>query len=80
VKVTKEGSTESMVFGEGEAIGVMAILDGKPWPVTVTAQEDIAALKINGEDFYDLLADNMEIARGIFSHLTHVLRDTLQRL
>lgn len=80
VKLTKEGSTQELVLGEGEAIGVMAILDGQPWPVTATAETDITALRIAGEDFYDLLADNMEIARGIFSHLAHLLRDTLQRL
>jgi len=55
----------------------MALLDQEPRSASATAREETVLLRINGEDFYDLLASRMEIMQGIVKVLTRRLRKAI---
>ena len=63
-------------LGERECVGEMAILDSEPRSATVRAATPVRALKIEREDFYDLMNEKGEIAQGIIKVLTRRLRQT----
>jgi len=76
-KVRVEKGDQLVVeLGEKECVGEMAILDSEPRSATVRCTEPVAALKIEREDFYDLMNEKMEIALGIIKVLTRRLRET----
>lgn len=79
VKVHK-GDVELAVLGEKTCFGEMAILDNEPRSASVTAIDHCVMLRIEHDDFYDILADKIEIARGIFKVLTKRIRDANQKL
>lgn len=66
-------------LGERECVGEMAILDSEPRSATVKTQTAVRALKIEREDFYDLMNEKLEIAQGIIKVLTRRLRKTTAR-
>ena len=63
-------------LGERECVGEMAILDSEPRSATVKALGPVSALKIEREDFYDVMNEKTEIAQGIIKVLTRRLRLT----
>ena len=71
-----KGQRSIVELGERECVGEMAILDSEPRSATVKAQTAVRALKIEREDFYDLMNEKMEIAQGIIKVLTRRLRTT----
>lgn len=72
-----KGEKEIAVLSKGKFIGEMALLDQEPRSASVTTTEETVLLKINGEDFYDLMASRMEIMQGIVKVLTHRLREAI---
>jgi CRP/FNR family cyclic AMP-dependent transcriptional regulator len=66
-------------LGERECFGEMSILDSEPRSASVTALKDLVALKIQREDFAEILAQKSEIAYGIIKVLTHRLREANKR-
>lgn len=66
-------------IGEKECFGEMSILDSEPRSATVTALSDLVAIKIQREDFGEILASKSEIARGIITVLTSRLRKANKR-
>ena len=66
-------------IGEKECVGEMAILDSEPRSATVRCKEPVAALKIEREDFYELMGDKIEIALGMIKVLSRRLREANQR-
>jgi len=68
VKLHKNGQ-EILVAGEREAFGTWALFDTEPYIMTATALEDVHLLKIEQDEFYDLLADHAEITQSIFRAL-----------
>jgi CRP-like cAMP-binding protein len=61
-------------LGERQAFGEMAILDHEPRSASVTAAKDVTCLKVDREDFYELMSEKSEIAYGIIRVLTSRLR------
>jgi CRP-like cAMP-binding protein len=74
VEVLK-GKALVLELGAKECVGEMAILDSEPRSATVRASTPVSALKIEREDFYDLLTQKLEIAQGIIKVLTRRLRN-----
>lgn len=72
----RKGDSVIIELGEKECVGEMAILDSEPRSATVRCIEPVAALKIEREDFYDLMSDKIEIALGMITVLTRRLRET----
>ena len=77
VRVHK-GGQEISILGEKDCFGEMAILDNESRSASVTTLENVLALKIGHDDFYEILSDKIEIAQGIFKVLTKRLRDTIR--
>ncbi len=65
---------EILVAGEREAFGTWALFDREPRIMTATTLEDVSLLKIDQEDFYDLLADHIEITQSIFRALVQRIK------
>ncbi len=65
-------------LGERECFGEMAILDAAPRSATVSAVSDVELLKIEREDFQEIMAEKPEIAMGIIKVLTRRLRDAIR--
>jgi CRP/FNR family transcriptional regulator, cyclic AMP receptor protein len=74
VEVLK-GKSLVLELGAKECVGEMAILDSEPRSATVRAATPVSALKIEREDFYDLLTQKLELAQGIIKVLTRRLRN-----
>lgn len=71
---------EVTVAGVKDAFGTWALFDEEPRVVTATASEDARLLRIYREDFYDLLADNVQITQGIFKTLVKRMRKLIERV
>lgn len=62
---------------ERKIVGEMAVLDAAPRLASVTAEEDTLLLRLDQEALYELMADRIEVARGIIKVLTGTVRDRL---
>ena len=69
---------QMFVASEKEVIGTWALLDDEPMVVTATVAEDAQLLRIEREDFYDLLADHSEIMQNIFRMLVRRIRKLIE--
>ncbi|MFH1809836.1 MAG: cyclic nucleotide-binding domain-containing protein [Pseudomonadota bacterium] len=70
---------EIAVLGERQVVGEMALLDSEPRSASVTAVTDVTLLRIQQEDFADILTEKPEIALGIIKVLSRRLRKTTSR-
>lgn len=68
------GGRSIAILGARETFGEMAILDSEPRSATVTVLEDVVALQLEREPFFELLATKRQIALGIIRMLTRRLR------
>lgn len=64
---------------QNEVIGAWGLFDEDPMHVTVKARDDVRLLRIDRDDFYDLLSDNIEIAAAIFSTLVKRFRKLIEQ-
>jgi CRP-like cAMP-binding protein len=76
VKVLRAGAVVADL-GEREVFGEMAVLDPAPRSATVRAATDVVLLRIRREDFQDLLAEELEVARAVIRVLARRLRAAL---
>ncbi len=66
-RVGLDGHNGSLTeVGAGGAFGVMEILSGRLRQRKARALEPTTTLAMEGEDFYDLLSNNIEIVRALF--------------
>lgn len=68
------GDTDVLVARDREAFGTWALFDDEPRVVTATALEESRLLRIDKEDFIDLLADNVQITQGVLKAIVRRLR------
>ena len=64
---------------QNEVLGAWALFDDEPMPVAAKAIDDVRLLRINRDDFYDLLSDNIEIAASIFATLVRRFRKLVEQ-
>lgn len=55
--------------GLAERFGVIDILSGRPRTTEAVAVTDTRAVKIEAEDFFDLLSNNIDIVKALFRQL-----------
>jgi len=67
-------------MGEGAVFGEMAVLDAEPRSASVTAQVETRLFRLDQDPFYELMADRVEVARGIIQVLTASLRARVREL
>ena len=63
----EQGGAETA--GPLQTFGVREILCGRLRGETAVAEESTLALAIEAEDFFDLLANNIDIVKALFRHL-----------
>ncbi len=66
-------------FGTKQCFGEMSILDSEPRSASVTALTDLTLLRIQRDDFAEILAEKPEISRSIIKVLTRRLREANRR-
>ncbi len=76
VEMSREGKAMFTV-GPDETIGNWAFFDDQPSVVSAKVLEDTWLLRIDREDFFDLLADHGEITRNLFQALFKRVRSLL---
>lgn len=76
IRLTR-GTREIFSVGPGETLGNWALFDDQPSVATATCTEDTAMLKIEREDFFDLLADHAEMTQKMFKALVKRVRSLL---
>jgi AAA family ATP:ADP antiporter len=64
--------------GEGEVIGEMALLESQPRLATVTGSVPSQLLRLEQAPFFELLASQPQLARGLISLLSGRLRERLE--
>ena len=69
-----QGPQEVMTAGEKDTFGTWALFEDEPRVVTATTLEQSRLLRIDKEDFIDLLADNVQITQGILKALVQRVR------
>jgi len=65
---------EVMTAGEKDTFGTWALFEDEPRVVTATALEQSRLLRIDKQDFVDLLADNIQITQRILEALVQRVR------
>ena len=74
-RVAVEGNGQVVrEVGEKQAFGTVAALDGNPAIHTVKAIDAVYALKLNAQDFDDILSLDFELVRAIFRALCRMIR------
>lgn len=75
VQMLREGSGGlDLEAGPGEAIGAWALFDDQPRALTAMTLEDSRLLRIDREQFFDVLSDHVGITQGIFKALVRRIR------
>jgi CRP-like cAMP-binding protein len=62
---------------EKEAFGTLEVLDFHPRAVTAKAIDQVRALKLNGQEFHDLLSLDIEMVQAVFRMLCGLVRRIL---
>ena len=71
------GGQAMVTVGPDDTIGNWALFDEQPSVVTASAEEDSWLLRIEQQDFFDLLADHSEITPKMFQALFKRVRSLL---
>lgn len=79
VRLTR-GGEEVMVAKEKDVFGTWALFDDEPLVVTATTLEATRVLRIDREDFVDLLADYVAITQSILKTMAKRLRRLMTRI
>jgi CRP-like cAMP-binding protein len=74
------GGEEVMIAGEKDVFGTWALFDDEPLVVTATTLETTRVLRIDKEDFIDLLADYVAITQSILKTMAKRLRRLMTRI
>ena len=72
--VILDGDTELARFGRGDFFGELALLDTEARSATAEAITDVRLLRIDQDDFYDLMEERGEVLRSIVRSLSGRIR------
>lgn len=79
VRLHRDGN-EITLAGKNEAFGTWALFDEEQRVATATAVGEARLLRIDRDDFLDLLSDHTEITRGVFKNIVGRLRGLIGRV
>ncbi len=68
------------IFGPGEALGAVAVYEGRPYPASAEALEPTSCLMLPRQSLFTLLQESPSLVRGLLSSLTHRLVELTDRL
>jgi HEAT repeat protein len=69
-----DGDLTLTTLGERDIFGELALLDAEPRSATATAETPTRLFRVDQEAFYDLMADRIEVVRGILRVLCRRVR------
>lgn len=69
-----DGETELARFGRGDFFGELALLDTEARSATAEALTDVRLLRLDQNDFYDLMEERSEVLRSIVRSLSGRIR------
>jgi CRP-like cAMP-binding protein len=78
IRLTRDGE-EEMISERKDVFGSWTLIDDEPRVVTATTLEDCHLLKVDKEDFIDLLADHVQITESILRTMVRRLRNLMTR-
>jgi len=64
---------------KGDYFGEMALLDGSPRSASGTALDETLLLKINRENFYDIMMSRHDVLKGVLKMMTERIRELTER-
>jgi CRP/FNR family cyclic AMP-dependent transcriptional regulator len=76
VSIERNGNT-LRELKEKEAFGTLEVLDFHPRAVTAKAIDLVRALKLNGQEFHDLLSLDIDMVEAVFRMLCGLIRSVL---
>lgn len=79
VRLHRDGK-EIAIVKNREAFGTWALLDDEPRVASATAVEETGLLRIDREDFIDLMADNVQIVQGVLKRVVKRLRSLIGKV
>ncbi len=68
------------IFGPGDAVGAVAVYEGRPYPATAEALEDTECILVPRAALFSLLERHPTLARGLLLAMTHRLVELTRRL
>ena len=71
---------EITIANPGDPFGTWALFDDEPRVSAATVLESVRLLRLNKEDFIDLLADNVGITQGVLKALVSRVRGLIGRV
>jgi len=74
------GSLDITVADPGDPFGTWALFDDEPRVSAATVLEEARLLRLNKEEFVDLLADNVGITQGVLKALVKRMRGLVGRV
>jgi CRP/FNR family transcriptional regulator, dissimilatory nitrate respiration regulator len=75
------GATAALyLFGPGELFGFLPFLDGRPYPATAEAVDDVRARAMSRGEFFRAIREAPEVAMPLFSFLGRRLREAFDRI
>ncbi len=74
------GDEEILVARKGEEFGTWAIFNNEPRVTSATILEDARLLRIDRDEFMELLSDHTEITQGVFKTVVGRLRTLVDRV
>ncbi len=75
-----DGDKVLVVREAGTVFGEMSLLDTELRSASATAEDEVLLLRLDQEPFYELMAESLEVSRGVIQMLTHRLRETTKQL
>jgi CRP-like cAMP-binding protein len=79
VRLHRDGE-EILVAGANDAFGTWSLFDDEPRVATATALERAHLLRVDRDDFLELLSDHTEITQGVFKNIVRRLRGLIGRV
>jgi CRP/FNR family transcriptional regulator len=79
VRLSRSGQ-EVMMAKHKDVFGTWALFDDEPRVVSAATVEDTVLLRIDKEDFIDLLADHVAITQSILKSMVKKLRKLMTRI
>ena len=70
----RDGTTELARFGQGDFFGELALLDTEARSATAEAITDLRLLRLDQDDFFDLMEERGEVLRSIVRSLSGRIR------
>lgn len=71
---------EVMISGKRDVFGTWALFDNEPRLVTAVTTEETRLLKVDKEDFVELLSDHAQISQSIMKTMVRRLRNLMTRV